>query len=363
MTIPEQGLASINSYYYENCPNLSPLAVLADIFNGETNSLSNVTIIISNPMDVTAEEVEALYQLATGSYGRLDYNDGVVTPSLTPGALVQGTINTNGMYQRQYDAITAAFPDLTVNVDKVYVEFEDAEVWRICCTNWGDYNEVVTTISNDTTTIVTTPVSMLNTTARRGTSTTVTRPTESGDTAGTVKVPVGITTAQCAAVSSLGTVFKNNNIVETYKDLVWFTRITSLNIMNLNSNSVKYMSFPLNVTNVFGEYVQRFPSCSDVYLQEGIETLGRMLFRGFPANLHIVAPSTVTQVLSETFYGLSSPVIFMLPTVPPYADSDIFNYASNYMIVVPDESLNDYKTSSYWSKYASSIYSMSDYGN
>lgn len=160
----------------------------------------------------------------------------------------------------------------------------------------------------------------------------------------------------------MGNKLQNNNIVNTYKDLVFFTRLTSINIMNLNSNSVKYMAFPLSVTNVYGEYGQRFPSCNEVYLHEGIVTLGRMLFRGFPENFHVVVPSTVTQVLSETFYALSSPVIFMLPTVPPYADGNIFNYTSNYTIIVPDESVNEYKTSSYWSKYANNIYSRSEYG-
>ena len=32
-----------------------------------------------------------------------------------------------------------------------YVEFEDPEVWRICCENWGDYNEIVITDNGDNT--------------------------------------------------------------------------------------------------------------------------------------------------------------------------------------------------------------------
>jgi len=99
-----------------------------------------------------------------------------------------------------------------------YIIFEDAEVSRICCTTWGDYIEVkVTTVITDESdvvniTTVTTPVSMRNTTATRGTSVTETstRAKTSEDTAGstttTTKTPVSMTTMQAAAVSSIGTI-------------------------------------------------------------------------------------------------------------------------------------------------------------
>ena len=170
---------------------------------------------------------------------------------------------------------------------------------------------------------------------------------------------LGVRSSQ--GTNTLGTVFRGNSVVVTYKDLVWFTLLSSLNLYDVASSSVRSLIIPPNVTTIQGDYAQSFPSCSDVSLHEGIVTIGRMAFRGFPSNLLLVIPSTVTHFGSELFYRLSSPKVVMLPTTPPSTDGSIFNYASNYKIYVPDASVNDYKASSYWSMYANSIYPMSDY--
>lgn len=329
ISIPTEALTNIGSYYYENCPNLNPLAVVERIFSGETNNLENVTIIINGSMEITAGETEALYQLAIGDYGRLDYDDGSVTPSQTPGALVQGTITTEGMFQRQYDAITAAFPDLTVIAQKIYLEFEDAEVWRICCINWGDYNEVVTTISNGTTTIVTTPVSMLNTTARRETSTTVTRPEESGDTAGTVKVPIGITQAQCAAVSSLGTVrFTSSAISGPFHEFVFFTGLSSMPSM-------------------------RGSTFTGITVHEGIERIGIGVFDSCSKLEVVNLPSTITSFGNQAFYGCYRMKALTILAVTPPTLGEAVTLPPAGTIYVPAGSVDAYKAA--WSSYASRI--------
>ena len=74
---------------------------------------------------------------------------------------------------------------------KEYLIFEDNEVWSICCNNYGDYKEVVVTDNGDNTVdIATTPVSMMNTTANRGTTVTQHNVDNTGGTyvAGTTKV-------------------------------------------------------------------------------------------------------------------------------------------------------------------------------
>ena len=128
-----------------------------------------------------------------------------------------------------------------------YINFEDAEVRRICCNTWGDYIEtkVTTTIADDseivTITTITTPVSMKNTTATRGTSVseTTTRAKEEGEAAGstttTTKTPVEMTTLQAAAVSSIGiintsssTVFTNNTKIVTFRELIYFSKLKTM---------------------------------------------------------------------------------------------------------------------------------------
>ena len=247
LSIPQVALASIVNYYFENCPNLNPLSVLESILDTQNNSLLYVTIIITGNPEVTKSQIEALYTLATGDYYRLDYRDGAAVQTQQP-ARVQGTVHINGLYEFEYYAIYYAFPELTIQYEKLYLKFEDDEVWRICCINWGDYQEVVTAIDSNagTTTITTTHVSMLNTTATRGVSQVTTRATEESDVAGTVKNPVGITRAQCAAVSSLGTRFSGNAAILRFdKDSLFMTGVTSIGSSAFkNTSSMTYARFP-----------------------------------------------------------------------------------------------------------------------
>lgn len=330
INIPSSALSTISSFYFENCPNINPLEILDDILGEDPNSLAYVTIILGGTVNVTSSQVEALYKLAVGDYGRLVYEDGTVSPSIVRGALVQGTIRTAGMFSRQYDAIHAAFPDLTIIADKVYVEFEDQEVWRICCTNWGDYDEVVTTIDSNagTTTIVTTPVSMLNTTATRGTPTTVTRASREGDTAGTVKVPQGITQAQCAAVSSLGTYsFVNVNIITTI-DLSYFTGVINTEFHIRGCANLLELILPPNLTAVVAS--NAFRSNSSM-------------------NVCVIPPKVESLSTNPVFYGCKKNKAFIfLPSSPPSIGSSTFNETTG-KIYVPDASYDDYHSAAYFS--------------
>lgn len=315
LSIPQVALASIVNYYFENCPNINPLAVLESILNAEGNSLLYVTIIISGNPEVTMGQIEALYKLATGDYYRLDYQDGSAIQTQQP-ARVQGTVHTGGLYEFEYYAIYYAFSELTIQYEKLYMKFEDDEVWRICCTNWGDYQEVVTTISGNTTTITTTHVSMLNTTATRGVSQVTTRPSEEGDVAGTVKNPVGITREQCAAVSSLGTQFYNNRSIVCFDELQCFTTVDFY-------------------------YFGCFSECTS--LQK------------------ITIPSHITNMKNQIFRSIPQLRIIMLPTVPPAFNSDNALWTTPMAIYVPDESVDAYKTAVGWDQYTSKIYPISEY--
>ena len=310
LNIPQVALASIVNYYFENCPNLNPLSVLESILDTQNNSLLYVTIIITGNPEVTQSQIEALYTLATGDYYRLDYRDGAAVQTQQP-ARVQGTVHINGLYEFEYYAIYYAFSELTIQYEKLYLKFEDDEVWRICCINWGDYQEVVTAIDSNagTTTITTTHVSMLNTTATRGTSQVTTRETEEGDVAGTVKNPVGITRAQCAAVSSLGNVFMRNTII-TYLELKYLTGITSMVQNNVvYTGNIKKFDIPIGITSL-GNYV--------------VANLSKL----------------------ESLY--------LYPSTPPtITSSTIFNLPSQTVIYVPNGTLSAYQSAQYWSNYAS----------
>ena len=98
-----------------------------------------------------------------------------------------------------------------------YIDFEDSEVKRICCTNWGDYTEIAKTetVTEESATVsISTAYTYVHnfygTTATRTALKTLTSSrtkTESdavGTTTTTTNYPVGMTKEQAAAVSSLG---------------------------------------------------------------------------------------------------------------------------------------------------------------
>ena len=203
-----------------------------------------------------------------------------------------------------------------------YINFEDAEVRRICCNTWGDYIEtkVTTTIADDseivTITTITTPVSMKNTTATRGTSVseTTTRAKEEGEAAGstttTTKTPVEMTTLQAAAVSSIGTTFTNNQVIEYFMELQYFTKLTSLYVSSssnapfYNCKKLKWIKVPEGVTNCRNA----FYNCSVITFIELPSTITAALdsytFRNTSGNKKLIVDISV---LSELCY-LSRPI-------------------------------------------------------
>ena len=350
LSLPQSALSTIVNYYFENCPNINPLAVLESILNEDGNQLLYLTIIITGNPEVTQNEISALYAVATGDYYRLDYQDGAVVPTQQP-ARVQGTVHINGLFEFEYYAIYYAFPELTIQYNKLYMKFEDDEVWRICCINWGDYQEVVTAISGDTTTITTTHVSMLNTTATRGVSQVTTRPTEEGDVAGTVKNPVGITREQCAAVSSLGTVLQGGHYVG-FKEFESFTHSVDMTGIVRNVTIDGTLICPWNVTGT-GSYVSSNFICDKFVLSEGFSGTFHWTFFYNMTVGHIVFPSTVPIIpnVSHAGFNTTLKIIINGSNVIPTEDQKYYRAAYNIFVYVADGLVDAYRAEESWQTY------------
>ena len=117
---------------------------------------------------------------------------------------------------------------------------------------------------------------------------------------------------EAEAVTSLGYVFKNNNTITSFNELQYFTRLTEIDDAFMECNSLT----------------------------------------------SIVIPSSVTTLGNNAFYNCNNLTVVMLQSItPPILDYSIFQ-GTTFPIYVPYESLNDYKTATYWSGYASRIYPM-----
>lgn len=96
---------------------------------------------------------------------------------------------------------------------------------------------------------------------------------------------------------------------------------------------------------------------SEVILAEGLIVIGNWSFEYTKALKSIVIPSTVCGIGKYAFSYTGLKSIYMKPVVPPSEVlTDAFrNLAADCIFYVPTESVEAYKTDSYWSSYADRI--------
>ena len=117
------------------------------------------------------------------------------------------------------------------------------------------------------------------------------------------------------------------------------------------------INLPSNLTQL-GELV--FNGCSSltsIVIPNGITYLENRVFAGCNALTSVTIPSSVTSFSEIVFQGCTSLVnVTVEATTPPTLRYDPFYYSpSSLVIYVPAESVEAYKTASYWSTYASKI--------
>lgn len=101
------------------------------------------------------------------------------------------------------------------------------------------------------------------------------------------------------------------------------------------------LHFPDTLTTIGNSAFSYMHALTDVYIGTGIQTIGSNLFLG---------------------RGIASPITLRIAaTTPPTLGTGLFVANTTYKIYVPDASVNDYKTATNWSTWASFIYPLSDY--
>lgn len=254
-----------------------------------------------------------------------------------------------------------------------YLEFEDSEFWRICCINWGDYNEVVTSINGDTTTISTTPVHMMFNTAKRGATATISRPTESEDVAGTVKEPIGITMKQCVAVGDIrtkaSTIFSGNTKIRKMNELRFFINARVNNVSNPTARLQVFKCSNLEELTGNGYIAIDGYGTTNFKWAKNLSADLSSRFSRAKTFEYFTTPSG-KNTYSENIRFVNEAALencnsflelIVLATTPPSIGTNYFsNTPSGLKIYVPDESVQAYKTAQKWSNWASKIYPISE---
>ena len=133
--------------------------------------------------------------------------------------------------------------------------------------------------------------------------------------------------------------------------------VTSLGEECLYSSPLTSITLPESVTSL-GEYC--FDMCSSltsINIPEGVTSLGNGCFSGCTSLTSITLPESVTSIGEECFFTCTSLTLAtVLPATPPSLGWGAFNGVhTSFNIKVRSPYVDDYKTATNWTAYASII--------
>lgn len=193
-------LANVTYLRVDECANLNGFAMLKEAFSAEGSQLKNIRVV-GFDYEGDATDLYMLATLANGRYTGIDA-DGRETTGLP---VIEGTLHiTAPVDEETYNAVTGAFKSLILDAPNVvdYIKFADPVVAQICADNWGD--------------------------------------------------TVGITKAQAAAVTSIGTVFSGNTEITSFDEFEKFTGVTFIAKSAFSGcYNLKEIALPKEVTTIY----------------------------------------------------------------------------------------------------------------
>ena len=229
------------------------------------------------------------------------------------------------------------------------IDFEDAEVKRICVANWGG---------------------------------------EYSSSTNKYGVPGELTYEQAAAVKSVNNIFKNNTKVISFREYKYFTGVTSAtdafygakNFRNIelppNRSSLLESEFhdaycrnfevPSTVISIAKNCFHDFEGGGKYVFSEGFTTINSAAFHGCYSNVIMEFPSTLSSIAGGTTLGGSYnrgiiKIVINRDIPPSLGKQDSFNNATHLYIYVPDDYVDTYKSATNWSALAARIHPISEY--
>lgn len=117
-----------------------------------------------------------------------------------------------------------------------------------------------------------------------------------------------------------------------------------------------------NITDIPGVSFYQCISLKHIEnLLYNIQKIGNSAFNEC-TSLLTVTISSLCVSMNTAFYRCTSLLyIKCLPSVPPNIGYDEFSYTNNCYIYVPDNSVSQYKSASFWSSYSSRIKALSEF--
>ncbi len=120
--------------------------------------------------------------------------------------------------------------------------------------------------------------------------------------------------------------------------------------------SLKNIVIPGSVISIGEEAFSR-TNLSTITLSNNLVSIPSKAFYSIGTLKNIIIPGSITEIGTSAFNGCSNLVsVTVLASSPPTLGNYVFSGTSqNLVIYVPSESVEAYKTATYWSSYASRI--------
>ena len=158
--------------------------------------------------------------------------------------------------------------------------------------------------------------------------------------------------------TTFGAILISNTYDNGQGVLVFDDTITSIgNRAFYHCSSLASITIPDSVTSIGYDAFFYCSSLESITIPDSVTTIGDWAFEGCSSLVSITIPEGVTLIGNMAFDGCSRLAeVYCKPTTPPIGNYDMFNpNVSGRTIYVPTESVEAYKSASYWSNYADDI--------
>ena len=156
---------------------------------------------------------------------------------------------------------------------------------------------------------------------------------------------------EAAQVDTLGSKF-NGRTISVFKELKYFTKLTSLGGAFTGCSQLVYIDIPSNVTSLGSNTFNGCQSLRRITLPEGVTSIGTFAFFHCSSLTSITLPESVTSIGYAAFNDCSSlKSIKVLATTPPTAYGNSFSGVKSAILYVPEEAVDIYQNTEPWSYF------------
>lgn len=147
--------------------------------------------------------------------------------------------------------------------------------------------------------------------------------------------------------------------LETVNTLGEITKVEDFTF--LNCLKLQAITIPNTVTTVGISAFHQCSALTEIVFPDSVQSFSNQVCRECKNLRDIVIGSGITAIGNSFFSGNNTVTIRIYATTPPTLGTNFVPATYTGKIYVPDASVNDYKTASNWSAYASYISPLSEY--